>query len=120
MNRRNLIVLLLASIVLLGVVPVLLWRLGSSLDPFTPSPDKAYAGPDFQQWAGRDELGRSALARVIFAFGLSLAAARLALLIALALSVSLGGVAGWYHNQWPDRLISWVIALLHTVPFFLL
>jgi len=119
-NRRYFIALLLASIAFLAVLPVLLCWIGHSLDPFTPMPEMANARPDVQQWAGRDELGRSMFARVVLASGLSLAAASMALLLALTLSITLGGIAGWHHNHWPDRLISWVIALFHTIPFFLL
>ncbi|HAB15208.1 MAG TPA: hypothetical protein DCE44_02040, partial [Verrucomicrobiales bacterium] len=40
--------------------------------------------------------------------------------VAYALSLVLGAVAGWWHGRWPDKAISYVIALLHTVPFILL
>ncbi|MCG3148945.1 MAG: Glutathione transport system permease protein GsiD [Verrucomicrobiae bacterium] len=120
MKRSHFIALVAASIAFLVMLPIALCLCGHALDPMTPNPNLASAAPNFQQWAGRDELGRSVLARVSLAAGLSLGAASFALLLALSLAMLLGGLAGWYHGQWPDRLISWVIALLHTIPFFLL
>jgi peptide/nickel transport system permease protein len=120
MNRTQVIALVAASFAFLAVLPAGLCLCGHALDPMTPNPALAHAAPDLQQLAGRDELGRSMLARVTLAAGLSLAAASMALLLSLTLALLLGGLAGWYHDQWPDRIISWVIAILHTVPFFLL
>jgi ABC-type dipeptide/oligopeptide/nickel transport system permease subunit len=120
MKRNKLIALGSLSVFFLALLPIALCLVGDALDPLTPNPSQASAAPSLRQWAGRDELGRPMLARVSLAAGLSLAAASMALLIALVLAMFLGGMAGWYHNQWPDRVISWGIALLHTVPFFLL
>jgi len=120
MNRPHFITLFCVSLLFLAALPVALCVSGNRLDPITPNPQLANEAPNLQQWAGRDELGRSTLARVSLAGGLSFGAACLALLLTLFLALLLGGIAGSYHDQWPDHLISWLIALLHTIPFFLL
>jgi len=120
MKRTGIHLLVLLSILYLVILPVSLCIGGRALDPITPNPALATSSPDGLQWLGRDELGRSVLARVMLASGLSLAAAGMALFIMLVLTMLLGGIAGWFYNRWPDRAISWVIALLHTIPFFLL
>jgi peptide/nickel transport system permease protein len=43
-----------------------------------------------------------------------------ALVLALPFSIVLGAISGACAGRWPDHLISWMIALLHTIPFFLL
>jgi peptide/nickel transport system permease protein len=120
MTPSRVAILACLSIAFLLALPIGLVWFGHSLDPLTPLPESALEAPGAEQWVGRDELGRSLSARLLLGGGLSLGAASLALVLALALALIMGGLAGWYHGQWPDRVISWLIALLHTVPFFLL
>lgn len=120
MTPSRLAILACLSLAFLVALPTGLVWLGNSFDPLTPLPESALEAPGAEQWIGRDELGRSLSARLLLGGGLSLGAASLALVLALALALIMGGLAGWYHGQWPDRVISWLIALLHTVPFFLL
>lgn len=120
MTPSRLILLACLSASFLVALPVGLVSAGRASDPFTTQPELALQAPGTSEWMGRDELGRSLSARLMLAGGLSLSAASLALLLALSLAMVLGGIAGWYHELWPDKVISWLIALLHTIPFFLL
>ena len=76
--------------------------------------------PSPSEWFGTDPLGRSQWHRALVGTEVSLRVVSGALLIALPLSLILGCVAGATAGRWPDQIISWLIALLHTVPFFLL
>lgn len=80
----------------------------------------ALQSPSSTEWFGTDSLGRSQWHRALVGTEVSLRVVSGALLFALPLSLVLGCLAGAAAGRWPDQLISWFIALLHTVPFFLL
>lgn len=76
--------------------------------------------PSQTEWFGTDSLGRSQWHRTLLGLSVSLRTVGGAIVLALPLSVLLGAIAGSMIGRWPDRAISWVVALLHTIPFFLL
>jgi len=71
-------------------------------------------------WFGTDTAGRSLWHRTLLGAGLSFRVVVGALALALPLSLVLGAAAGLNAGRWPDKLISWLISLIYTVPFFLL
>jgi ABC-type dipeptide/oligopeptide/nickel transport system permease subunit len=71
-------------------------------------------------WFGTDTAGRSLWHRTLLGAGLSFRVVVGALALALPLSLVLGATAGLNAGRWPDKLISWMISLIYTVPFFLL
>ena len=117
---RSFAIPLLAVLLLLGAAPAMLMRLGQAHDPLRIDTGVRLSAPTPAQWFGTDELGCSVLGRACYAGGLSLQVAAMSLLVALALALLLGGLAGYWKGTWPDLIISWLIALLHTVPFFLI
>ncbi len=80
----------------------------------------ALARPSAAEWFGTDPLGRSQWNRTLIGTAISLRTAAGSLVLALPLSLVLGAIAGSWAGRWPDRAVSWFIALLHTVPFFLM
>jgi len=106
---------------------VALWLLPEALVYFGDGPS-AYAtavadrlqAPSGDNFFGTDSLGRDHFTRTMLATGLSLKVAGRALVVALALALVLGSIAGFCKGRWPDRVISYVIAIIHTVPFILL
>ncbi len=76
--------------------------------------------PSQDHFFGTDSLGRDHFTRTMLATGLSLKVAGRAFVVALALALVLGSIAGFCNGRWPDRVISYVIAIIHTVPFILL
>ena len=118
MLKRNL--LFWIFLLLLVTVPFGLLTFGETLDPFSISTNLAYQSPSETTPFGTDALGRNMLARTIYATGLSLKVTVHALFIAFGLAVLFGGVAGYTHGKIMDRIISWVIALIYTVPFILI
>jgi len=64
---------------------------------------------------GFDSSGRDVFSRLIFAGRFSLAGAALALVIALAIGVTGGLIAG-YYGKWFDSVSSWLTGLLMALP----
>jgi peptide/nickel transport system permease protein len=77
------------------------------------------AGPSAQHLLGTDELGRDILSRIIFGARASMAAGVLATLLALALAVPVGLIAGYYRG-WIDPVIARITDVLLAFPFVIL
>jgi peptide/nickel transport system permease protein len=111
---------------LLGVVVVLFFIAVAILAPFVPIP-----GPAETDWAavrkapsathlfGTDEIGRDVLSRMIWGAQASLLAGVVSVLIAVALGVPLGVLAG-YRRAWTDAVISRLTEALLAAPFLIL
>jgi peptide/nickel transport system permease protein len=106
--------LLGAMLVLLGLAPLLMET------AITPDSAGILSTPSLTAPFGTDELGRGMLTRCMVALSMAVRGSALALLVAGALAVLLGGLAGWWRGTWVDAVISWSIGVLHTVPFLLL
>jgi peptide/nickel transport system permease protein len=76
-------------------------------------------GPSASHLLGTDELGRDILSRIIFGSRASIQAGVLATLLAMAVAVPLGLVAGYYRG-WIDPVISRVTDVLLAFPFLVL
>jgi peptide/nickel transport system permease protein len=110
----------LGGVLLLLTLP---WVIGILANPeraYEVRVPDALQPPSSSEWFGTDSLGRSQWHRALVGTEVSLRVVSGALLIALPLSLVLGCLAGATAGRWPDQIISWFIALLHTVPFFLL
>jgi peptide/nickel transport system permease protein len=68
---------------------------------------------------GTDKFGRDLLSRLLGGARISLAVGFLAVCISLFLGLSLGLIAG-YFGGWPDKIISWIINVVWSVPTLLL
>jgi peptide/nickel transport system permease protein len=75
--------------------------------------------PGAAHWFGTDELGRDVLSRVILGTGPALLLSLGVVLLAMAVGVPLGAVAG-YRGGWPDTVISRVTELFQSFPPLLL
>ena len=119
MIRRTSI--LIAFLVLaLGLLPWMLEGLNSGQQAFQPDLANRLNPPSAAQPFGTDSLGRDHFTRTLLATGLSLKAAGRAFLLAFVLAILVGSIAGLFKDRWPDRILSYLIALIHTVPFILL
>lgn len=119
MNRR--IFILIAFLILaLAIVPEMLGWLSDHQKVYEIDLSNRLSTPSLAQPFGSDSLGRDHLTRTLLATGLSLKVAGRAFLLAFILAVVLGSVAGLFKDLWPDRILSYLIALIHTVPFILL
>ena len=77
------------------------------------------AGEMHTAWLGTDQFGRDMLSRIMAGSGISLSVGAGAVLISLILGLLLGGVAG-YFGGWADRLISWFLQVMWSVPTLLM
>jgi peptide/nickel transport system permease protein len=90
--------------------------------PYSPSETDFEAilqHPSGQHLLGTDELGRDILSRVIFGARASIQAGVLATLLAMAIAVPIGLVAGYYRG-WIDPVISRATDVLLAFPFLVL
>ncbi len=76
-------------------------------------------GPSAQHPLGTDDLGRDTLARIAYGARVSMQAGVMATLLAMAVGVPIGLIAGYYRG-WPDLVISRFTDLLLAFPFLIL
>ena len=81
--------------------------------------DAILAKPSAQHLLGTDELGRDILSRIIWGARASIQAGVLATLLAMAIAVPIGLVAGYYRG-WVDPVIARVTDVLLAFPFLIL
>jgi len=108
------------SLVILLITPILFHLLAHDQAAYSVQVSNALMRPSASEWFGTDPLGRSQWNRTLIGTAISLKTAAGSLALSLPLGLVFGAVAGCRAGRWPDRAVSWLIALLHTVPFFLL
>lgn len=115
-NRLTLIasLLLLALIVVSAAAPLLAPYHPGDIDVMN-----RLASPSPQHWLGTDSLGRDTFSRLMYAGRVSLAAAAMAVLIATAVGIPLGLIAG-YFGGWVDWLLGRAADVLMTFPAIIL
>ena len=78
-----------------------------------------WAGSSSEHWFGTNLLGQDIFARSVvsirtaFEIGLGVA------VVSTTLGAVLGALAGWYHERWPDHIITWLAGVLDSIPFYL-
>src|SRR4029079_8711242 len=100
------------------VVLVMPARLEPRLARHAPNaidPSRVLAGPDASHPFGADALGRDVLSRVLFAHRVSLGVAGGSVLVAMAVGIPLGLLAG-YYGGWVDSLLMRPVDLLLALP----
>jgi ABC-type dipeptide/oligopeptide/nickel transport system permease subunit len=117
--RRNRMALLGAGIVLFFVVAALLAPWLATHDPLKTSFLAIRKAPSAAYWLGSDELGRDIYSRLLFGARASLMAGLVSVLIALAVGVPFGLLAG-YFGGWIDSVISRFTEALLAIPFLIL
>jgi len=106
---------ILAALVLIALLaPVL-----APHDPNAIDPSRILAGPDLSHPFGSDALGRDVFSRVLFAYRVSLAVAIGSVLLALAVGIPLGLIAGYFGGP-IDSLLMRPVDLLLALPALLL
>ncbi|HVI18805.1 MAG TPA: ABC transporter permease [Gaiellales bacterium] len=108
-----------ASILAVLVVVAVLAPVLAPHDPNAIDADRILAGPDLSHPFGSDALGRDVLSRVLFAYRESLAVAVGSVLVALAVGIPLGLLAGYLGGA-VDSLVMRPLDLLLALPALLL
>lgn len=114
--RRRLAVLGLLVLVLIALVALLAPVFG---DPDANDFGAVLQPPTPAHPLGTDDLGRDTLARIAYGARVSMQAGVLATLLAMAVGVPLGLLAGYYRG-WVDLVISRATDLLLAFPFLIL
>ena len=114
--RRRLSVFGLAVLVLILLLAVFAPLFGS---PSSNDFSAVLQGPSGAHPLGTDDLGRDTLARIAYGARVSMQAGVMATLLAMAVGVPLGLVAGYYRG-WADLVISRFTDLLLAFPFLIL
>jgi peptide/nickel transport system permease protein len=113
--------LALAGLVV-ALVFVLVAILAPVIAPYDPGRSDfaaALAGPSSKHLFGTDDLGRDLLSRTIWGARASMQAGVFATILAMAVAVPLGLVAGYYRG-WVDPVISRITDVLLAFPFLIL
>ncbi|NYT86872.1 ABC transporter permease [Pollutimonas harenae] len=117
--RRSRSALLGAAIVLLFVLLAILAPLIAAYDPAQVSFTAIRKAPSMAHWLGTDELGRDIFSRMVFGARASLLAGMCSVLIALAVGVPFGLLAGYFGGL-VDGCISRATEALLSIPFLIL
>ncbi|MGO4917295.1 ABC transporter permease [Pseudogemmobacter sp. W21_MBD1_M6] len=117
--RSNRSALLGAAIVLVFVTLAVLAPVLPIADPITTSWTAIRKPPSTLAWFGTDELGRDVFSRMIWGAQASLLAGVVSVMIAVAVGVPFGLVAG-YFGGWTDGVISRVTDALLAMPFLIM
>jgi peptide/nickel transport system permease protein len=123
-SRRLLKRFLRRRLSVFGLVVLLLILLLALFAPLFGSPSAndfgaVLQGPSAAHPLGTDDLGRDTLARVAYGARVSMQAGVMATLLAMAVGVPLGLIAGYYRG-WADLVISRLTDLLLAFPFLIL
>ena len=89
-------------------------------DPLAVSIGARLSPPDMRNWLGTDDLGRDVLSRVMHGVSTTVTVSIVALLSSLAIGVAAGGIAGYFYERWPDKLVMWLADLLTSIPFLVM
>ena len=90
-----------------------------SLEPDQIYLDKILLSPDWQQWLGYDDLGRSISSRLIMGARTSLSVALIVVIISLLIGILLGLIGAWLGGIW-DKSLVMIIDLFMAFPGILL
>src|SRR5690606_20519935 len=88
-------------------------------DPTAQSIVNAYATPSWDHWFGTDEYGRDLLSRVIYGTRPALAVGLLSVLLAVAIGVPLGMIAG-LRGGYVDLAVVGLVDIMMSFPSLLL
>jgi len=79
-------------------------------------PTGAFPGREY--WMGTDLNGRDLYSRIVFGARISLSIGLLASLVAMAIGIPLGGMAGWWGGRW-DFLVMRLVDIMSAIPTLL-
>ena len=107
-------VIVLAFVLIAIFAPVI-----APFDPGASDFTAALQGPSSKHLLGTDELGRDILSRLIYSARVSMEAGVFSTLLALAVAIPVGLVAGYYRG-WIDPVIARITDVLLAFPFLIL
>jgi peptide/nickel transport system permease protein len=106
-------------VALIFVLMALFAPLIAPYDPGQTDFGAALQGPSAEHLLGTDDLGRDTFSRIVYGARASMAAGVLATLLAMAVAVPVGLIAGYYRG-WLDPVIARITDVLLAFPFVIL
>ena len=106
-------------VVLVFVVMAVFAPLIATHDPSTQNYNATFAHPSGSHLLGTDEFGRDTFSRIVWGARASMQAGFFATLLALAIAVPIGMIAGYYRG-WIDAVIARLTDVLLAFPFLIL
>ncbi|WP_428483172.1 ABC transporter permease [Rhodopila sp.] len=107
------------GVIMLFVIGAVLAPLVAPFDPVATSWTAIRKAPSAAHWMGTDEIGRDVLSRVVFGARASLLAGVVSVLIAAAIGVPAGLLAG-FAGGWIDAVLSRLVDAMLACPFLIL
>jgi peptide/nickel transport system permease protein len=117
--RQHPVMVLGTALVLVLVLVALLAPLLSSYSPLAADPTQVLKAPTVRHWFGTDKSGMDVYTRVLYAARLDLAIAAAGTLLALALGVPFGLLAGFYRGYAVEGLMR-LTELVQSFPLVLM
>ena len=113
--------LALVGLIILAVIVILTIAapITARHDPLDIDPDIKLQGPSAEYILGTDSLGRSIWARLVWGARLTLGAATMALIIILAIGITVGTISGFFGG-WIDSIIMRIVDILLAFPSLIL
>ncbi len=71
-------------------------------------------------WLGTNAIGQDIAARAAAGAATAFKTGMLVALLTSTIGGALGMLAGYFPGRWPDLLVSWLIAVIDAIPFYLL
>ena len=105
---------LVASVFLVALVAPLL----APYDPQAQDLTNTLANPSGSHWFGTDEVGRDQLSRVIYGSRIAVVIGLVSIILALAIGVALGALAGYMGGAW-DTTVMRVADVFFAFPFLI-
>jgi len=75
--------------------------------------------PSWEHWFGTNAIGQDIASRSIQATKVAFEVGLVVTLFACIMGVVLGALAGFYHDQWIDTTLLWLMGVLDSIPFYL-
>ncbi|MFK7957858.1 MAG: ABC transporter permease [Lysobacterales bacterium] len=73
-----------------------------------------------QHWLGTNAIGQDIAARAAAGAATAFQTGLLVAVLTTVIGGTLGMLAGYFSGRWPDLLVSWLLAVIDAIPFYLL
>ncbi len=113
MGKTGAIIVLLYLLIAMGV-----W-LGLWGQDWSDTSDDLWQGPSMQYFFGTNVIGQDVLTRVIYSTKVAFEVGFIVAILSTLLGAVLGSISGYYSGTWIDSVISWIMGVLDSIPFYL-
>lgn len=113
MGKTGAVIVLIYLLIAMGV-----W-LGLWGQNWSDTSDDLWQGPSMQYLFGTNVIGQDVLTRVIYSTKVAFEVGFIVAILSTLLGAVLGSISGYYSGTWIDSVISWIMGVLDSIPFYL-